>query len=508
MTIPTKIPLNPITSGVPGLDIVLGGGIPEYSLNLIAGEAGSGKTTLANQIVFANLSRNQRAIYFNALGEPPLKMLRYQQQYSFFDQSKVGSGVRFIDLSEQMVEHDLNKVLERIAQEVQKDKPRIVIMDSFSSVVRAATLLQSGTDLLQAFIQRLSMQMATWKATTFLVGTFPDDFGEKNPSFTLVDGVIRLTQSIQRSSVVRKLQVVKVRGQENLPGLHTFRITGNGIQVYPRVMQRPAGDIRKSTTVRLKTGIPELDEMMGGGIPSGDSVLLAGPAGSGKTTLSAQFITEGLKRNEPGIVVAFEEHPQDYLKHTTNLGVDMKKSLKQNKLGVIYLRPLDLSVDETLYDLEREVLRIGAKRVVIDSLSGFEIALAPPYRDDFRESLYRLVGTLTNLGVTVFMTVEVTESFTDLHFTPHAVSFMTDDIILQRYVELDGQLRRVMTVIKMRGGRHSTDLRLYETSAKGILIGEALRGYRGIITGVPELLTDKSKLPQSRTSSVGKRKAK
>ncbi len=506
MTSPTKISLNPIVSGVPGLDTVLGGGIPEYSLNLIAGEPGSGKTTLANQIVFANASPSYRALYFNALGEPPLKMLRYQQQYNFFDQDKIGNAVRFIDLSEQMTELDLGKVLDRIIREVETSKPRLVVMDSFSSVVRAATLLKSGADQLQEFMQKLAIQMAAWRATTFLVGTFPDILGEKNSTFTLVDGIIRLTQDIQRSSVVRKLQVVKVRGQASLPGMHTFRITGDGIQVFPRMMQRPESDLRKSTTVRLKTGNLELDKMLGGGIPTGDSVLLAGPSGSGKTTLSAQFIVEGLKGNEHGIVVAFEEHPQDYLKHTTKLGVDMNKMIKQNKLGVIYLRPLDLSVDETLYDLRREVTRIKAKRVVIDSLSGFEIALAPPYRDDFRESLYRMVGTLTSLGVTVLMTVEVTETFTDLHFSPHSVSFLTDTIIMQRYIELDGQLRKIIMVVKMRGGEHSSDLRLYDTSAKGLVIGDTLREYRGIISGGPQLNKDKSQPAVSRLRSANKRK--
>jgi circadian clock protein KaiC len=214
--------------------------------------------------------------------------------------------------------------------------------------------------------------------------------------------------------------------------------------------------------------------------------LVAGPAGSGKTTLAAQFIVEGLKRNEPGVIVAFEEYPQEYVNHTRGLGVDFTEMIQRDMLALINLRPLDLSVDETLYELGQAVSRIGAKRVIIDSLSGFEIALAPPYRDDFRESIYRMVGTLTGLGVTVMMTVESSEAFTDLRFSPHAVSFLTDDIILQRYIELDAQIHKVITVVKMRGGQHKVDLRLYETTSKGLVIGEVLHGYRGIVTGVPE----------------------
>jgi circadian clock protein KaiC len=157
---------------------------------------------------------------------------------------------------------------------------------------------------------------------------------------------------------------------------------------------------------------------------------------------------------------------------------------------VIYLRPLDLSVDEALLEIQDAVARTGARRLAIDSLSGFELALAPAFREDFRESLYRMVGALTGAGVTVFMTVEVAESFTDLSFSPHQISFLTDVIILQRYVELAGQLRKVLAVVKLRHGEHSKDLRLYEVGPTGLVVGAALRGYRGIITGVPEAVPE------------------
>jgi circadian clock protein KaiC len=152
---------------------------------------------------------------------------------------------------------------------------------------------------------------------------------------------------------------------------------------------------------------------------------------------------------------------------------------------VIYVCPLDLSVDETLQELRDSVSQVGAKRVVIDSLSGFELALASTFREDFRESLYRMVGSLTGIGITVLMTVEITESNSDLRFSPHAVSFLSDDIILQRYVELEGQIRRVISAVKMRGSQHSKDLRAYEITEHGIEVGAVLSQYRGILTGAP-----------------------
>jgi circadian clock protein KaiC len=161
--------------------------------------------------------------------------------------------------------------------------------------------------------------------------------------------------------------------------------------------------------------------------------------------------------------------------------------IKARKLDLIYLRPLDLSVDEALAAILESVERLGARRVVIDSLSGFEVALAPTFREDFRDSFYRLVGTLTATGVTVFMTSEVAETFTDVRFTSEKVSFITDEIIIQRYVEMEGELRRVMAVIKMRGSEHSHEFRLYEVAAKGVVVGGPLTEYDCIITGNPFL---------------------
>jgi circadian clock protein KaiC len=168
--------------------------------------------------------------------------------------------------------------------------------------------------------------------------------------------------------------------------------------------------------------------------------------------------------------------------------MDFATPQQDGKLTILYLRPLDLSVDETMREVIDAVQRTGAKRVVIDSLAGFELALAPGFRDDFRESLYRMIGALTRTGVTIVSTVELIESFTELALSPYAISFLSDDIVRLRYVEIDGQLRKVLVVVKMRGGDHSKDIREYEVTAEGLRIGARLTGYHGLITGVPEPL--------------------
>jgi circadian clock protein KaiC len=245
-------------------------------------------------------------------------------------------------------------------------------------------------------------------------------------------------------------------------------------------------------------GVPELDKMLGGGIPSSSSVLVVGPAGSGKTSLAMQFVAAGLSKKEPAVIAVFEEHPKEYLERAKALGPDLGKMVAAGLLEVIYLRPLDLSVDEALLEIQSAVARVKARRLVVDSLAGFELALAPTFREDFRESLYRMVGSLTGSGVTVVMTAEVPNSFTNLNLSPNLVSFLSDSIILQRYVELDGHLTKVMTVVKMRGSKHSTELRGYEVGKHGLILGPALTDYTGIITGVARRRDDPVERPTSR----------
>ena len=478
--------IRSLPSGVRGLDAVLGGGLPEYSFNLIAGGPGSGKTTLAHQIMFANASVERPALYFTVLGEPAIKMLRYQRQFRFFDLDLAGSAIQFINLSAEILDGDLDGVLQRIVGETERAKPGMVFVDSFRTIGGQHGSSQPGTTFdLDRFVQRLAQHLTTWEVTSFLLGEYATE-EQRNPVFTVADGVLWLTQATDRNSVVRKLQVVKARGRAPMPGLHTFRITDDGLQIFPRIpeqtLQRPLHKRERQTT-----GVPGMDEMIGGGVIGGDAVLLTGPAGSGKSTVATQFVAAGLAQGETGVIAVFEEYPEEYLARASARNPEVGKMIKAGRLEIIYLRPLDLSVDESLHAILEAVDRLGAKRVVIDSLSGFEVALAPTFRDEFRESLYRLVGTLTATGVTVFMTAEVSEAFREARFTSENVSFITDEIFVQRYVEIEGQLERVMAVIKMRGSEHSHEFRSYKVTPKGVVVGDALKQYDGIITGVPTL---------------------
>ena len=479
-----RVEIRRLPTGVPGLDEILGGGLPEYSFNIIAGGPGGGKTTLAHQIMFANASQENPALYFTVLGEPAVKMLRYQQQYRFFDHSKIDGAIRFVNLSHTVLDHDLGAVLDAIVKELEASNARIVMVDSFRTVVRKAQADTSEMEL-QGFVQRLALHLTSWQATSFLVGEYVEGEMRDNPVFTVADGLFWLYQSTERNSIVRKMQIVKMRGQESVPGLHTFRITSEGVHTFPRTFGLAAETDHVKGRGRLSTGIPKLDEVMGGGVPQGESVLLAGPSGSGKSTLASQFVAEGLRRGEPGIIAIFEELPNQYARRAAQFGLDFDTPQKDGTLEIIYIRPLDLSVDETVHAIIGAVRRLGAKRVVLDSLVGFEMALAPDFRHEFRESLYRMIGALTRLGVTVVSTVEIEEEFTSMGLSNFAISFLSDDIVRLRYVSINGQLRKMLMVVKMRSSGHSIDMWEYQITGKGVVIKEPLRGFRALTSGIP-----------------------
>jgi circadian clock protein KaiC len=476
----TAVTINRLATGVPGLDEVLGGGLPEFSFNLIAGPPGCGKTTLAHQMMFALATPERPALYFTVLGEPPLKMLRYQQQFGFFDAELINHSIHFINLSDDTLAGDLDQVLRRIATEVETHNPRLVFVDSFRSVVHASRAEGNAHNNLQQFVQQLGMLMTSWQATTFLIGEYFTE-ADANPVFTVADGLIWLRQSVQRNSMVRKMEIMKMRGQPTLPGLHTFRISSAGLEVFAPA--RVAAPTHAATTgplgPRLMMGVPGLDDMLGGGLPRGYSVLVAGPSGSGKSILAAAFLAEGARCGETGVIAVFEQRPS---RSRNRLLSDLVES---GRVGLVDSRAPDLSIDETVLLLLNEIRRLNASRVVIDSLSAFELALAPTFREDFRESLLRLVTALTGAGVTVLMTSELEDRYTDLRFSPYGTAFLTDAIIVQRYIEVDSRLRRVIAVVKVRASAHSDQLREFGIDDDGIHIGEMLPDQEGLLGGRP-----------------------
>lgn len=483
--------IEKLSTGVPGLDALLGGGLPEFSFNLLAGTPGSGKTTLAHQMMFSLATPTRRALFFTVLGESPLKMLRYQQQFPFFDFDKVNHSIKFVNLASDLLDGHFDRVLSRILEEVHAFSPSLVFVDSFRSIVQSGQINDIGGAGLQHLVQQLGMQMSSWQATSFLIGEYLVQEAESSPIFTVADGIIWMSQMSYRDSMIRKIQVVKMRGQAQKAGLHTFKINDQGISVFPRAVaslenythiETEAQQAQQAQQAqRMSMGNTVLDEMMGGGVPSSYSVLVVGPSGSGKTILATQFLAEGVRVGEKGVIAAFEKSPHQLLSQK------LKQLINNGDIGVIATQHLDLSLDEIFHDIVDTIQRLNAKRLVIDSLSGFELALSAVFREDFREALYRMIASLTAMGVTVLMTAELEDQYNSLRFSSSGNAFLADAIVMQRYVEIEGQLRRVISVVKVRSSAHSKDICFYRIDEDQLCIGERLIEYKGILSGLPEL---------------------
>jgi circadian clock protein KaiC len=479
-----KVRLGRLSTGVPGLDVLLGGGLTEFAFTLIAGAPGSGKTTLAHHIMFSLASQERRALFFTVLGEPPLKMLRYQQQFSFFDMAKVGPVVRYVNLADDLRAGHFSGVLERIMREVEDFQPGLVFVDSFRSVVQSAPGDNVGATHLQEFIQELGSRMATWQATTFLIGEYAQGDVEAHPIITVADGMVTLAQSNDDNSTLRKIRVNKMRGQAHMSGAHTMRITDDGIRVYPRQLppladDRVAGVAIDTTPRRIPTGVPGLDALMLGGVPQGHTMLVSGPTGIGKTILATRFLRAGVERGEKGVAVYFE-------KGTSRLrNAELARMAQSGDVEVVETRSLSLSVEELLDDMMDAIDRLGAKRVVIDSLSEIELYLAPEARADLRLAVFRTLTALAKRGVTTVVAVGIDEMRGLMRLSPDELCFLTDAVIGMRFAEAGGALRKFLTVVKVRGCDHSNEIREYHITDAGIEVEPQAAPYEGILTGWP-----------------------
>jgi circadian clock protein KaiC len=477
-----KVSLGLLNTGVTGLDTLLGGGLPEFSFNLLAGPPGSGKTTLAHQIMFALATPERRALFFTVLGEPPLKMLRYQQQFSFFDVSKVGPAIRYVNLSENLRKGDFNGVLERIMAEVEAFSPSLVFVDSFRSVVQTAKPGNEGVSDLQYFIQELGTRMTSWQATTFLIGEYMHSDPEANPIMTVADGMLSLTQVHEHSTVVRKMRIVKMRGRAHLAGSHNFRITDDGLRVYPRILPTLADDRLPGVPVdretrRISTGVPGLDALMHGGLPQGHTMLMVGPTGSGKTIVATRFLQEGARLGEKGVALYFE-------KGTPRLrNAELAEMVQRGDVTVVESRLLDLTVDELIDEMMKTLERTGATRLVIDSLSEFSLYMAPEFHADLRLAVFRLLSTVAKKGVTAMVTIGQDDVFEELRFGESNISYLTDAVVALRYAEVDGRLQKFMSVVKVRGSSHSLDWRGYRITDFGLEVDELPTEVTGVLHG-------------------------
>src|SRR4051812_37656172 len=357
--------LTRITTGNPQLDAILGGGFPANSINILMGEPGSGKTILAEHLVFANARDQGRPIvYLTTLSEPLEKVVRYLQNFAFFDADKLASGaVVYESLGAELEEHGIAALVPRLEEIIKTRSPRIIVIDSFKAI---HDVIPSLPDM-RRMLHRLAGVLTAYETTAFLIGEYSEDQVSVFPEFAVADGMVELARKKLGTRDERYLRVLKLRGSNYQEGLHAFRITPDGLDVFPRLTSPMLPLSYPLNEARLSTGVPGLDKMLDGGLWAGGSMLVEGESGAGKTTLALQFILEGLERGEPGLYVNFQENPIQLARTIQSMGYNLEDA-KQKGLHLLYASPVELQIDSILVTLFRTIEEKQIKRVAVDAI--------------------------------------------------------------------------------------------------------------------------------------------
>ena len=468
-------------TGSAALDAILGGGIPAASVTVIAGEPGSGKTVFALQTLFHHARQGRKCLYFTTLSEPPLKVMRYMQLFSFFDPHLIEDQIVFADLGSVLRTGGVEQALALVIQRVESEEPDFVAIDSFKAI---HDLLPSPAHR-RAFVYDLSVALAAWGATTLLVGEYTSEDIGVAPEFAIADGIVRLTTERQELTTARQIEIVKLRGANYVTGRHFFEMSANGLTFYPRVRgpemtEEPPVDLAD----RIATGVAGLDALLLGGLPRASATMIEGGTGTGKTLLGLHFLIEGARRGEPGILFTLEETPAQIRAIANNFGWKLAPLEAQGRLLISYSSPVEFFIDRFLEVARRQIERVGARHAVLDSLTS--MSLGVPSQRRFRELVYALTKHFRAAGVTPLMTMEVAELLGAAQLTGHGVSSTADNLILLRYVEMDGRLERAVSVLKARGTGHASELRRFLIDGRGAHVGERFEDLRGVLTGVPQ----------------------
>jgi circadian clock protein KaiC len=487
-------------TGSAALDGILGGGIPAGSVTVIAGEPGSGKTVFTLQTLFHHARQGKKCIYFTTLSEPAMKIIRYMQLFSFFDPDLVEDRIVFADLGSTLRSSGVEQAMMQMIERVEREDPAFVAIDSFKAIHDLLPDAAHG----RAFVYDLSVAMAAWGATTLLVGEYtPADIGVA-PEFAIADGIVRLTTERHELTTARQLEILKMRGANYVTGRHFFEMGDDGLTFYPRVRgPEMTNEPPVNLADRVATGVAGLDALLRGGVPRASATMIEGGTGTGKTLVGLHFLLEGARRGEPGILFTLEETPAQIRAIAANFGWELAALEAQGRLFISYTSPVELFTDRFLEVARRQIERVGARNAVLDSLTS--MSLGVPSERRFRELVYALTKHFRAAGVTPLMTMEVAELLGTAQLTGHGVSSTADNLILLRYVEMNGRLERAVSVLKARGTAHTTELRRFMIDDRGARVGERFEDLRGVLTGVPQPVLAAARPPSRRASGKDSR---
>jgi circadian clock protein KaiC len=450
-------------TGNDGLDYILEGGFPEYSISLVSGLPGTGKTILAEQICFSMTKQEKKALYISTASEPLAKRIRYVQDFSFYDESFMTELVMFETVGDLLRSGDIKGSIERIKDLVKTNEPDLLVIDSF----KVFHNFSISTEELTRLFSDLATFLSELAVTSLWVGEYTSREMGELPEFVIVDGIIELYLASVDVRERRYLKVLKMRGSGYFGGEHPLNITSNGLNIFPR-LTASTKIIYPEETVRRPIGVEFMDEAIEGGIGKGSSTVIFGPSGSGKTISSLLFIFAGIKEGEKGLITTLGENPTQVILTARSLGFDAEKAIQDGMLEIMYFPPDSVYIDEFSRAVIDKVNTERFKRVVVDSLIDLEATTQDPIA--FRNFTYAIVQHMTVRGISLLMTYEVTELYQVTKLSSSGVSHMAENAIVFNFRYEGMKICRVYSVIKTRGTKHMQEVRYYEITSNGISI--------------------------------------
>ena len=453
-----------IRTGIGNLDEILGGGFPVASINLIAGGPGTGKTMLVQQLAYGIATPERKVLYLTTVSEPMHKILRYVQTLPFFDADKAVDSIRYEDLGGMLQKASVEEVMATVGDLIQREAPAIVVIDSF----KALSDLAPDTQTFRRALYKLAGQFTASACTTFLLGEYTPEDIQRLPEFAVADSIIELTNERRGIRTYRYLSIAKLRGSGFLDGRHALRLTSEGILLFPR-FRTPENPVAYVASVeRASTGVPGLDEMLGGGILSGSTTLTMGPTGTGKTIMGLGFAVAAAKRGERAVFVSFQEDEVQLRAIAAKFGWDIQALTGSGHLTMLCVSPVELDVDEHVIKIVKAIDAAGAGYVVVDSVSDLE---ASSYDEErFVDYMYSLIQYCKDRRLSLFLTMENNETADLSGWTQSGVSRIADNVLYLGNHREGRRMVREARVLKTRGSAHDHDVHEVDITTGGFVI--------------------------------------
>jgi circadian clock protein KaiC len=455
--------LDRLPSGIPGLDTILGGGFFRAGVYIVHGLPGSGKTIFGNQLCYAHVRQGGRAVYVTLLAESHARMLQHIRGLSFFDEAAIPDQLSYISAFHDLESDGLRGLMDTLRREMRARNVSVLVLDG---LVAAAEAAQTDREL-KKFIHEVQTSAVFNNCTVFMLTSGNPQ--RVNAEHTMVDGLIELEDRLFEVRAERSIQVRKFRGASSLRGKHAFRISDDGLEVFPRIEAMYGAPPQGLVSSRvLSTGIASLDALIAaGGLPAASCSVVIGSTGTGKTTLAMHFLAQSTPE-EPGLLFGFFESPTRLAAKAASFGIDFAALLASGAIEVIWHSQGEHVLDELAHELLAQVSARGAKRVVIDGLSGFFESTVHPERSTRFFSC--LANELRRRGATVLMTLETRDVVSSTVSTSYGVSGFVDNLLFIRFVEERGRVKRLLTMTKMRDSDYSPGLHGVEIDAAGMRI--------------------------------------